>query len=65
MNAAFTLVYDAWNRLVVVKDGATTVATYFYDGLNRRVKKVTAVETRGFLYNLNWQCIDERVGIFR
>ena len=63
-NAAFTLVYDAWNRLVIVKDGETVVATYFYDGLNRRVKKVTAVETRGFLYNRNWQCIDERVGDF-
>jgi hypothetical protein len=63
-NASFTLVYDAWNRLVIVKDGTTTVATYFYDGMNRRVKKVTAGETRGFWYNRNWQCVEERVGTF-
>ena len=63
-NAAFTLVYDAWNRLVQVKDGATVVATYFYDGINRRVLKVAASETRGFWYNRNWQCVEERFGTF-
>ena len=32
--------YDAWNRLVEVKDGSTNVvAKYEYDGLNRRIKK--------------------------
>ena len=34
-----TLKYDAWNRLVEVKDGATVVGKYEYDGLNRRVKR--------------------------
>ena len=33
------LVYDAWNRLVEVKDGAATVARCEYDGLNRRIVK--------------------------
>ena len=35
----FTGIYDAWNRLVQVKDGANTVAKYTYDGLGRRVTK--------------------------
>jgi RHS repeat-associated protein len=61
-NASFTLVYDAWNRLVIVKDGTTTVATYFYDGVNHRVKKVVGTETRLFYFNRNWQCLEEYVG---
>ncbi len=33
-----TLVYDAWNRLVAVKDSrGSTLAAYSYDGLGRRV----------------------------
>ena len=31
-----SFVYDAWNRLVAVKNGATTIA---YDALRRRIKK--------------------------
>jgi RHS repeat-associated protein len=34
-----TLKYDAWNRLVEVKDGATVVAKYEYDATGRRVKR--------------------------
>jgi len=33
---ALTLVYDAWNRLVEVKQGSDTMAEYEYDGLGRR-----------------------------
>src|SRR5262249_8676697 len=32
-----TLVYDAWNRLVQVKQGSTVLGSYGYDALNRRV----------------------------
>lgn len=39
---SFTCTYDAWNRLVKLEDGATTVAEYEYDGLNRRTLKVTS-----------------------
>ncbi len=42
-DGVFKYVYDAWNRLVIVKrvpDAATTIATYAYDGLSRRVSKV-------------------------
>jgi len=35
----YTLSYDAWNRLVEVTDGETTIAKYEYDRLGRRVKK--------------------------
>ncbi len=34
----FTAIYDAWNRLVEVKDGQTVIARYEYDGLNRRIE---------------------------
>jgi RHS repeat-associated protein len=61
-SAAYDLVYDAWNRLVTVKSGSTIVATYFYDGTNRRVKKIVGNETRLFYFNKNWQCIEEYVG---
>jgi len=33
--SAFACVWDAWNRLVEVKDGDTTVARYAYDGTAR------------------------------
>ncbi len=36
--AGNTYVYDAWNRLVAVKNGSTTVASYVYDGLNLRIQ---------------------------
>jgi len=61
-SSAFDLVYDAWNRLIQVKDGATTVATYGYDGFNRRVRKVVGSETRLFYFNRGWQCVEEHVG---
>ncbi|MCP9456502.1 MAG: RHS repeat protein, partial [Nitrospira sp.] len=33
-------VYDAWNRLVAVKDAAgATLKSYAYDGLHRRVQE--------------------------
>ncbi len=34
-----TCKYDAWNRLVEVKDGDDVVGKYEYDGLGRRIKK--------------------------
>ncbi|MDO4574991.1 MAG: RHS repeat-associated core domain-containing protein [Planctomycetia bacterium] len=54
------LTYDAWNRLVrVTSSDGTTIATYAYDGLNRRILKTTPTETRRFYYNRNWQCLLE------
>jgi len=45
-----TLVYDAWNRLVEARNGATTLTRYEYDGLTRPVKEgPIAVNVRIYL----------------
>ncbi len=59
--AGYDLKYDAWNRLVQVNDVSTTVATYRYDGLNRRVIKTTGSDTRHYYYTAQWQIIEERL----
>jgi len=63
--------YDPWNRLVQVKrksaDGTEQViATYTYDGLGRRIKKVvTNSGDRGrteYFYYAGWQLVEVRNG---
>ena len=61
-SAHYDLTFDAWNRLVKVMDGVTTVATYGYDGRNFRVSKSISGTTRHFYYNNAWQCLEERLG---
>jgi len=41
----YTLVYDAENRLVQVKQGSTVLASYVYDGDGTLVKKVAGGQT--------------------
>ncbi|MDR3111180.1 MAG: hypothetical protein LBU65_16045, partial [Planctomycetaceae bacterium] len=55
--------YDAWNRLVEVKDSSDNViAQYEYNGLNQRIKKtVGGVLTKSF-YNENWQEVESVTG---
>jgi RHS repeat-associated protein len=55
--------YDAWNRLVEVKDSSDNViATYEYNGLNQRIKKtVGGVLTKSF-FNENWQEVESVTG---
>jgi RHS repeat-associated protein len=64
-----TATYDAWNRLVSLTNGsttgATTVATYAYDGLSRRVVK--GIYVSGTLdhnehayFNEKWQPLEVR-----
>lgn len=60
--SAYTLVWDAWNRLVSVANGGTTVATYAYDGLMLRATKATSGSTRHFYYSAQWQILEERIG---
>ncbi len=60
-SSAYTLVYDAWDRLVQVKDGATVVAAYAYDGLTRRVTKTIASDVRHYYYSADWQVLEERL----
>lgn len=64
----YTATYDAWNRLVQVAAGSTTVAQYAYDGLGRRTVKLTysagvLSETKDFYYSeqSQWQVLEERV----
>ena len=70
--------YDAWNRLSTIHldDGDTSgtldandtlLATYRYDGLNRRVMKVTHADantTGQYMYhNESWQVVEIRRGV--
>jgi RHS repeat-associated protein len=57
-------VYDAWNRLVAVKDsaGTTTLKTYTYDALNRRVTETASGTTTDLFYSDQWQVLEEKVG---
>jgi YD repeat-containing protein len=56
-------VYDAWNRLVEVKDAAgATLKSYAYDGLDRRVQEIANGVTTDLYYSAAWQVLEERVG---
>ncbi len=64
---AFAATYDAWNRLVGLSAGGSSVALYRYDGLMRRVVKQrysggVVSETRQLYYTDRWQALEERVG---
>ena len=62
-----TPTWDAWNRMVKLTEGVTTVGTYAYDGQTRRVWKESvesgsAVTRRHFYYSDQWQVLEERLG---
>jgi RHS repeat-associated protein len=59
---SFTALYDAWNRMISISDSSGTVATYTYDGRNRRIVTTTSTETRHFYFTNQWRDIEERVG---
>ena len=54
-----TLVYDAWNRLVAYKSGSTTLESYQYDGLDRRIVQNSGTAT-DLYYSSDWQVLEER-----
>jgi RHS repeat-associated protein len=63
--STYTSTYDAWNRLVSLANGSTTVARYAYDALNRRV--VNGIYVSGTLdhnehayFNEKWQILEVR-----
>ena len=60
LSSGYTCTYDAWNRLMTVKSGATTIANYRYDGINRRTQKITSA-TRDYYHSGQWQILEERV----
>ena len=65
-----TATYDAWNRLVKVKDGEKVIARYEYDGLNRRItshidsgapSNPSGIDTYVHYYhNSAWQILETR-----
>jgi RHS repeat-associated protein len=57
-----TLAYDAWNRLVSVKNGSTTLASYRYDGLGQRVSETVSGTTTDVYFSSAWQVLEEQVG---
>jgi RHS repeat-associated protein len=59
---AQTLKWDAWNRLVRVGEGSSTIAEYSYDALFRRISKTVSGTTRRFYYSDQWQILEEYVG---
>jgi RHS repeat-associated protein len=57
------LVYDAWNRLVQVKaSGGSTLASYQYDALGRRVVETVSGTATDVYFSAGWQVLEERVG---
>ena len=67
LEGTYECIYDAWNRLVEVKDGATIIAKYEYDALNRRTMKQYDSDGTGgvdsyrhFYYNTSWQILETR-----
>ncbi len=68
LTTGFTAVYDAWNRLVQLKDGTNTVAKYTHDARGRRIVKESytaglLIEVRHLYYSNDWQLLEERVGL--
>lgn len=54
-------VYDAWNRLVRVKDsGGATLTSYQVDALNRRIVENPGT-ARDLYYSSAWQVLEERI----
>jgi RHS repeat-associated protein len=61
-SANYDLIYDAWNRLVQVKQGVTMIASYEYDGYGRRIAKTSGGVTEDYYYNTGYQIIEVRRG---
>ncbi|MDF1710867.1 MAG: RHS repeat-associated core domain-containing protein, partial [Akkermansiaceae bacterium] len=57
--SGYDCTWDAWNRLVKIEDGATTVAEYRYDALTRRISQATSAGFRRYFYNNQWRVIEE------
>ncbi|HEY7312113.1 MAG TPA: hypothetical protein VH643_22300 [Gemmataceae bacterium] len=57
-----TYVYDAWNRLVAVKNNGSTVAAYGYDGVGRRITETHGSTTTDLYLSSAGQVLEERVG---
>ena len=54
--------WDAWNRLVEIKQGTTVIGSYAYDALTRRTRKTVGGVTRDIYYDRQWRSVEEREG---
>ena len=54
------LVWDAWSRLVEVRQGGSAVGDYAYDGLSRRTTRTTGGVTWHTYYSDAWRPLEER-----
>ena len=55
------LVYDAWGRLVEVKDSSgSAIVTYAYDALGRRISETKGGVKTDLYYSAGWQVVEER-----
>jgi RHS repeat-associated protein len=55
-------VYDAWNRLVAVKDASgNLLKSYAYDGQHRRIQDTAGGTTTDLYYSAAWQVLEERI----
>jgi RHS repeat-associated protein len=57
----FEIVWDAWSRIVEVKQGESTVGKYTYDGLTRRITRETGGELIHTYYSDTWRTLEDRV----
>ncbi len=56
-----TLIFDPWNRFFQYKNGATTLISYAYDPLNRRITENPGT-LKDLFYSSQWQVLEERTG---
>ena len=55
--------YDAWNRLVEVRDTSDNlIASYEYNGLNQRIKKTVGATVTQSFFNEKWQELESQAG---
>jgi len=57
----FEIVWDAWSRIVEVKQGESTVGKYSYDGLTRRITRETGGDLIHTYYSDTWRPLEDRV----
>jgi RHS repeat-associated protein len=65
LTSGYIATYDPWNRLVLLANGTTSVATYAYDGHNRRIVKGIYVggsldHNEHAYFNEAWQILEVR-----
>ena len=61
---AYACKWDAWNRLVEIKDGTTLVGSFAYDALARRIIKSSYEGIRYYFYDSQWRALEERIAGF-